>query len=144
MLIYFYGITIALGIIAIGKLIQFERERSFYPTVLIVIALAYVLLAVVEEEFTVALMEASIACVFIVISAYGFLRNLWWAVAGLIGHGVFDLLHGALISQQTAPAWWPGFCLAVDVVLGCYLAWLLARNRLPASPQQSLSSKSAL
>src|SRR3954451_17710678 len=61
----------------------------------------------------------------------GFKLNLWFAVAALAGHGVFDFVHAHLISNPGVPAWWPGFCLTYDVAAAAYLAWIL-RTRLAA------------
>jgi len=53
-------------------------------------------------------------------------------VAALIAHGVFDFVHGRIVSNPGVPAWWPSFCLAYDVGAGVYLAWLLSSSRLRA------------
>jgi hypothetical protein len=40
----------------------------------------------------------------------------------MMGHGVFDSVHHWFIENPGVPHWWPGFCLAFDVILGAWLA----------------------
>jgi hypothetical protein len=49
-------------------------------------------------------------------------------VAALIGHGVFDFVRHFFIDNPGVPQWWPGFCLASDVVFGAWLAVRLMRQ----------------
>jgi hypothetical protein len=59
-------------------------------------------------------------------------RNLWLVAAAMVGHGVFDFFHHFFIDNPGMPDWWPGFCLAFDVIAG---AWLMVRlMRSPAPP----------
>ncbi|MDB5931384.1 MAG: hypothetical protein JWR60_3091, partial [Polaromonas sp.] len=69
---------------------------------------------------------------FFAVAIVGFKRNAWLIVVGLIGHAVFDFVHGHIVDNAGVPAWWPGFCLAYDVTAGACLATLLlvrARSR---------------
>ena len=58
-------------------------------------------------------------------AAIGFQTSLWLVVAGLAGHGVFDLFHHALIENTGVPAWWPSWCLAYDLAAAACLAALI-------------------
>lgn len=42
-------------------------------------------------------------------------------------HGLFDLVHGQLITNPGVPDGYPIFCFVVDVVVGAYLLWLSRR-----------------
>jgi hypothetical protein len=66
-------------------------------------------------------MEIVAASLFTLLAVIGLMRNLWIA-AELVSHGAFDFVHHVLISNQGVPLWWPGFCLAFDVILGGWLA----------------------
>jgi hypothetical protein len=56
---------------------------------------------------------------------------LLWAVAvALVGHGVFDFVHGMIISHPGVPGWWPQFCGSIDVALGAWVALQLKRGRI--------------
>ena len=73
-------------------------------------------------------LESVIAAVFLALAVAGFMKNLWVTVAALVGHGIFDFFHHLLIQNPGVPMWWPGFCLAFDVLAGCFLALLLIRR----------------
>ena len=75
---------------------------------------------VVSEAVGTALLLAAVV---------GFKRNLWIVATGLVAHGLFDFVHGHVISNPGVPAWWPMFCFAYDVTAGVYLAWLLKSSR---------------
>jgi hypothetical protein len=119
------ALAISIGASAIGM----DRERSFYPTVLAVVATYYALFAVMAGSTHALLSEAVPIALFLVTAVTGFRKALWWVVIGLVGHGLFDLLHGHLISNPGVPAWWPGWCLAYDLTAGTYLAFLLKRSK---------------
>ena len=125
---YGIGLILALAVAGMATVIEFERERAFYPTVLIVVASYYVLFAAMGGSGRTVVMEIAVASVFSLFAVVGFKRNLWLVVAALIGHGVFDFVHHLLIQNPEVPRWWPGFCLAFDVILGGWLAVRLIRH----------------
>ena len=49
-------------------------------------------------------------------------------------HGLFDLLHPAVIDNSGVPAWWPAFCAAVDLVLGGWVLLLAGRVQRNGPP----------
>jgi hypothetical protein len=75
------------------------------------------------------LAESAVAGVFILLAVIGFKKSQWFLVVALAGHGVFDLMHHLLIDNPGVPDFWPGFCMAFDVVAAAYLAVLLVRCR---------------
>jgi hypothetical protein len=83
--------------------------------VLVVIALYYVLFAVMGGSLQAVLLESAVMIGFAAVAVLGFRRQLWIVAAGLAAHGVFDAIHGSLISNPGVPAWWPAFCSAFDV-----------------------------
>ncbi len=119
---YLIGLLLSLAIAGFANRIGFDRDGSFYPTVLIVIASYYVLFAMMGASQRTLWIEIAIACGFSLLAILGFKRNLWFVVAALVTHGVFDFVHHLFIENPGVPHWWPGFCLAVDVVLGALLA----------------------
>jgi hypothetical protein len=129
---YLIGVLLALGISVGATAIGFDRERSFYPIVLIVIAFLYALFAIMAGSIHALLLELLPGALFVTAAVIGFKKKLWWAVAGLIGHGLFDFVHGHFISNPGVPVFWPGFCATYDVVAGAYLAFLLKRFRVGA------------
>jgi hypothetical protein len=131
---YLVGTLLALGTVVLAALIGFDRERSFYSTVLIVVATYYVLFAVMGATRRTLMLEIAIATGFILFSLIGFKGNLWLVAAALVGHGIFDFIRPSLITNPGVPQWWPGFCMAFDVIFGGWLALrLLQRRNFPHS-----------
>ena len=127
---YVIGVILTLAVAAFAAVIGFDRERAFYPTVLIVIASYYALFAVMGASTRTLIIESIIAGVFVLFAVLGFKGNYWLVVAALIGHGVFDFVRHSFIDNPGVPQWWAGFCLASDVVFGAWVAVLLIRQRL--------------
>ncbi len=125
---YLIGVGLALLVCAFGLLAGFDRDRVFYPTLLIVIATYYILFAAMGRSLPSLAIESAVAGAFLVLAVAGFKRNLWLVVAALAGHGVFDFFHHLFIENPGTPPWWPGFCLAFDIPAGAFLAVLLLRR----------------
>lgn len=116
------GLSLAPAVAAFALLAGFDRDRSFYPTVLIVIASYYALFAVMGGDGTVLAREAPGFLLFCAAAAIGFRTSLWIVVGALAGHGLFDAFHGQLISNPGTPHWWPAFCLSYDLAAAACLA----------------------
>ena len=122
-----------------ARLSGFDRDRAFYSTLVMVVASYYVLFAAMGGSTHVLLVESVAMMVFACIAIAGFRSSLWLVAAALVGHGVFDFVHGRLVSNPGMPMWWPSFCGAYDVFIGAFLSWLLysgtlrARRANPAS-----------
>ena len=115
------GIGLGAGIALFARKLRFDRDRSFYPTVLIVIAAYYVLFAVIALQGI--LVEVTFAAIFVVMAVIGYQFRPWLVGFGLILHGVFDAGHPIWLANSGVPDWWPGFCLGVDVILGVAALW---------------------
>lgn len=127
---YVIGVVLALIVSSFARLTGFDRDRAFYPTMVIVIALYYVLFAVMGASSRALVVDSLAMVAFVLVAAIGFKRNLWLVVAGLAGHGVFDAVHAHVVMNPGVPEWWPAFCLAFDVMAAAFLAWLLAARKL--------------
>ena len=125
---YLIGAVLAAVVCAFATLAGFDRERAFYPTLLIVIATFYILFAVMARSTPALMIESAVAGAFLMLAVVGFKKNLWVIVAALGGHGVFDSFHHLFIQNPGVPTWWPGFCLSFDAVAGIFLAGLLVRR----------------
>ena len=130
---YFVGAGLALAVSLFATLVGFDRDRAFYPTVLIVVGSLYGLFAVMGAGPAELARESFVAAGFILISIAGFKGSLWVVVLGLCAHGLFDLGHARLITNPGVPAWWPAFCMTYDVTAGAYLAWRLSRSKIAAA-----------
>lgn len=127
----FVGIGLALAVGGFAWWLGLDRDRAFYPTVMMVIAFLYVLFAASSDSPALPT-ETVIGFGFAAVAAAGFKRSLWFVVAALIGHGLFDLVHPHAIANGGVPVWWPDFCAAYDVTAGVGLAWRLQRIRTRA------------
>ncbi|TXI11740.1 MAG: hypothetical protein E6Q76_02005 [Rhizobium sp.] len=128
------GIGLALAVSLMARVVGLDRERGFYPVVMIVIASYYVLFAVMDGSVQALIPEAIGMSIFSLAAVWGFRQNLWIVVIALAGHGLFDLLHADIISNHGVPMWWPTFCGAYDLVAAAALAMLLRRGQPPAVP----------
>lgn len=130
---YVIGAALAFLVAAFARWSGFGRDRSFYPTVLIVVASYYVLFAVMGGSSRALVNELIVMAPFAAFAVVGFKRNLQLVAAGLAAHGVMDFFHGRIVSNPGVPEWWPGFCLGFDVAAGAWLAWAIrAETRAPA------------
>ena len=119
------GITLSAGVAMLARQVGFDRDRAFYPTVLMVVASYYVLFAAMSSSVPALLVESLAMTVFAIAAIVGFRSSLWIVAAALVGHGIFDAVHGLLVDNPGVPVWWPAFCLSYDVGAGAYLAGLL-------------------
>jgi hypothetical protein len=125
---YVVGIVLSLGVALFARLVGFDRDRAFYPTVLIVIASYYVLFAAMIESVHTVLLESMVMTGFLIAAVVGFKSSAWIVVGGLAGHGVFDALRGNVLENAGVPIWWPAFCLAYDLGAAGGLAWVIKRR----------------
>jgi len=128
---YVIGFLMALGAGAYATALRLDRDRAFYPTVMIVIAFYYVLFAVMGGSSRALVVESVIAGVFVLAASLGFRSSLWLVVAALAAHGLQDFVHARVVVNPGVPAWWPAWCGAYDVAAAGYLAWRL--TRVPAA-----------
>lgn len=125
---YAIGFALALVTIGMGRAVGFDRERSFYPLVLIVIASYYVLFATMSATTEpVLVIEIIVATGFALCAVIAYRAAPWIVVAGLAAHGLFDLIHRRLVDNPGVPRWWPGFCLTFDLAVAVAAGWALLR-----------------
>ena len=100
---YIVGTTLALIFCAAAAGLGMDRERVFYPAVVMAVASYYLAFAVGDGRGEVMLSEVAIAAVFIVAAVAGFKRNPWIAVVALGAHGVMDVFHHQLVHNSGVP-----------------------------------------
>jgi len=127
---YLIGFFLSLAVGGFAIMVGLDRERAFYPTVLIVVASYYVLFAVMAASGRTLVIEIAAASCFLLLATIGYKKSLWLVAIALVGHGVFDIVHHSLIENPGVPHWWPGFCMAFDVILGGLLAVRLLTRSL--------------
>ena len=137
---YVVGVCLALALSAFATLVGLDRDRAFYPTVMIVIALLYALFAAIGGSAHALLVECPMIAAFVLAAVLGFKFSLWIVVAALAAHGIFDSVHGHVIENPGVPTWWPMFCMAYDVTAAAYLAVLLRRRNKKGDPDRVASN----
>lgn len=136
---YLIGSTLALAICAPAAALGLDRDRAFYPVVLIAIASYYSLFAAMAgtapETIRALWLDGTIALLFAAIAVIGFKRNLWLVVVALAAHGALDFVHHHLIANPGVPLWWPGFCAMFDwVAAACLGLSLILRSKTRRAP----------
>jgi hypothetical protein len=125
---YLIGSVLAVGVAVFARYSRFDRDRAFYPTVVIVVASYYVLFAAMSGSVRTVVLESAVMSAFAIAAVVGFKSSAWIVAAALAGHGVFDAVHGLVVANAGVPVWWPAFCGSYDVGAGAILAWLLRRG----------------
>ena len=72
---YLAGIVLSSGVALFARSVGLDRDRAFYPTVLIVIASYYVLFAAMSESRQTMLLESIVLTGFAVAAVLGFKRS---------------------------------------------------------------------
>ena len=106
-------------------------ERWLYSLGLLTLPGLYAFFALQAGEQAVAVREmiygipyvvAGIAFAFVSVRQSAVVVGALWLL-----HGLFDLVHGRLITNTGVPGWYPIWCFMVDAVIGSYLLWLSRR-----------------
>jgi hypothetical protein len=125
---YAIGIVLALGVFGFARCTGFDRDRAFYPTVVVVVASYYVLFAAMGGSTHTLIVEVVAMAAFVAVAVLGFKFNAWLVVTALAAHGLFDAGHDLLVTNPGVPEWWPAFCLTFDVGAAGLLAFGVVRD----------------
>jgi len=118
------GIVLSVVVALFARAVGLDRDRAFYPTVLIVVASYYVLFAVMSGSIHALVIELIVMAAFLAAAVTGFKTSRWIVIAGLAAHGVLDSFHGAVIDNPGVPYWWPTWCMAYDIgAAGCLVVF---------------------
>ncbi len=123
------GLLLAVATIPGARLFGLDRNRAFYPRLLVLIGSLYVLFALMNGVPAIVAGEALMAVPFLVVAALGWRFNPWWIVGGLTAHGFFDAVHGHVITNGGVPSWWPAFCATYDIAAAIVLRATLSGAR---------------
>ena len=82
---------------AFATVVGFDRDRVFYPTLVMVIATYYILFAVIGSSMPALAKESLIAGVFLALSVAGFKKNDWFGPE-------HDTADGAFRGRGRSPA----------------------------------------
>lgn len=139
MLPYVVGVVLSIAVALFARWVGFDRDRAFYPAILIVVASYYVLFAAMSGSIQTVVLESVVMTLFVIAAVAGFKGSTWIIVGALAGHGVQDAVHGYIVANAGVPGWWPAWCLAYDVGAAGALAWLLVRADVSSTAASSSS-----
>ena len=88
---FLIGLLLALVVAGLAATVGLDRDRAFYPTVLMVIASYYVLFAVMGGSMQALMIESIAMTAFIIAAVIGFKFNPWIVVLGLVGFADHEL-----------------------------------------------------
>jgi len=123
------GVGLAVVLAVFGKLTSYEKDRSFFPTLLIVIASYYLLFAILDGSVSTILIEIAIASFFIVLAIWGSYQFPIIVGAGIALHGIFDFMYGHFYLNNGVPVWWPAFCAGIDIPFGLWVMYSSYKTR---------------
>jgi len=123
------GVGLAVVLAVFGKFTGYEKDRSFFPTLLIVIASYYLLFAILDGSVSTILIEIAVAAVFIVLAIWGSYQFPLIVGAGIALHGIFDFMYGHLYVNSGVPVWWPAFCAGIDIPFGLWVMYFSYKTR---------------
>ena len=133
------GLGLAIAVAGLARIVGLDRDRAFYPTVLIVVGSYYVLFATMIGSAEAVRVEVIFFLLFAAAAILGFRRSLWVVVAGLGMHGLFDFVRQHSMPASGAPQWWPAFCGGFDVAAAMLLGALILADKGEGG-RQSVSS----
>jgi hypothetical protein len=139
MVAFIIGVGTAAALIVFGRLTGYEKDKSFFPTILIVIAFYYVLFAFLDNSVSTILIELAVAAFFTLLAVWGGFRLPIIVGAGIALHGLFDFVHVFLYSNSGVPVWWPAFCGSVDVFFGLWVMYFTYKTSRAGLPKGQLS-----
>ena len=133
---FLVGIALALLVCVAAAWLGMDRDRVFYPAVLIATATYYVAFAVIDRGAAVMIAELALSAIFIGLAVFGFKRSPWLVVAGLAGHAILDVFHDGLVHNTGVPPAWPGFCMTFDLAVAALVGWMLWRRAREEARQE--------
>ena len=129
MIAFITGVGLAVVLAIFGKLTGYEKDRSFFPTLLIVIASYYMLFAILDGSVSTILIEIAVAAFFIVLAIWGSYQFPLIVGAAIALHGIFDFMYGHFYLNNGVPVWWPAFCAGIDIPFGLWVMYLSYKTR---------------
>lgn len=121
------GAGVGILIFILAKFLKFSLDKSFYPTILIIISTYYFLFAIMAGQIGQTIEEIIGFFAFLIIAIIGYKKPIWVAF-GLALHGVFDIFHQKIIDNDGTPIWWPSFCYSIDFTIAILLFFSLKKN----------------
>jgi len=127
---FIIGVLTGLAIVGFARFTQFDQDRSFYATVLIVITSYYILFAFMGGE-GIDPLDVVVALILSAAALLGVYMKWPMLIAySILAHGILDFFHHHIIDNAGVPSWWPGFCGGVDVAIFVVLVYLFKSKKI--------------
>ena len=119
------GVVLSAVVACWARFVKFDRDRAFYPTIVVVVASYYVLFAAMSGSLDTVAAELVGLTLFMIAAVVGFRSSPSVVVAALAGHGIYDTFHSLVVHNTGMPEWWPAFCASYDLAAAGWLALIL-------------------
>lgn len=97
---------------------------AFHTVSLAMIGAIYMGFAFADGRPAIMILELSVATGFITLALLGLWVAPMFIAAGLVLHGIWDLLHSPRGVKTKLPAWYPPFCAAFDFLFAGIFLYL--------------------
>jgi uncharacterized membrane protein HdeD (DUF308 family) len=126
------GVFVAVGLILVTVILKkYFTTKLIAAGILIAIAFIYVGFALKENPTSLIMLEISMAVMLFFLAVIGYIQKTALLGYGIIFHGIWDILHhNGWFVHTDVPAYWPVFCMTIDLVYGVYLLYIF--KKLPA------------
>ena len=121
------GLLLAALTAAVALMLPRPLAAELFAVLLALIASVYVGFGLRASRGGERNVEVATAAGFVVVALLGLWVSPYFWVAGLVGHGVWDLAHHPRGLRTEVPGWYPPYCAAYDWALGAsVLVWIWA------------------
>ena len=105
------------------------------------IAFIYVGFSLLSNDPVSILFEVTVALLFFFTAILGYANNSYLIAAGIVLHGIWDLVHHLILIVKTVVAdYWPLYCGLVDIIIGVYFYISFRREATRTQAEQFSSS----
>lgn len=125
----FVGIVCGTALVFVMKHSGMLAERSGAAMLLAAIAAFYPVFAVMAADPLAIILHVVVFTAFAVLAVRAFHIGLHLIAGGIIAHGIFDIIIGAV--HVTGPLWWPAFCAGLDIATGILILRLIQNGKIP-------------
>jgi hypothetical protein len=128
-------IGILVAVLLVFKSRNWTEKKWAYPALLASFPAYYWVFALYAADDVALRHELAVSIIFLAIAFVAYrvksVASMLLLAIGFIGHAAYDVYHDMLFINTGGPKWWPEFCGAVDILVGCYLVYLafLLRRR---------------
>jgi len=99
-------------------------------TILVAIAFIYVGFSLKDNPVELIILEVLVALILYFMAIVGYKRNNSLIAIGIILHGIWDIIHhNAFLINTDVPAYWPSFCMTIDIIDGIYFLVIFQKQK---------------